>query len=155
MIISDIKQLANLGHLETILRSVLQIDLMNAATGEHLIKERDIFFSRASTSTRTLIDSKPEVHRDYLDIHLVLAGKENIGYQIDAADPHFLTHAPFNNDYELIDHLADEQFVTLTAGQFAVIYPGTWHRPTITFDKPQPLEKIVVKVHKQYLANLK
>ncbi|MGL5336891.1 MAG: YhcH/YjgK/YiaL family protein [Enterovibrio sp.] len=155
MIISDIKQLANLGPLKNILESVLKMDLINLAAKEHLIDGRDLFLSRASTTTRTLLDSKPEVHRDYLDIHLVLSGQENIGYQIAAADPDLLANAVFNNDYELIDHLENEQFVTLTAGQFAIFYPGTWHRPTITFNEPAPLEKIVVKVHKKYLANLK
>lgn len=155
MIISDIKQLDNLSHLKTIFEPILKMDLINLAAGEHLIHGRDLFVSRASITTRHLIDSKPEVHRDYLDIHLVLSGKENIGYQIAPADSHFLANATFNNDYELIDHLTDEQFVTLTPWQFVIFYPGTWHRPTITFDEPAPLEKIVVKVHKQYLATLK
>lgn len=155
MIISDLKQLKNFCHLKTIFEQVLKMDLINLTAGEHLIHGRDLFLSRASVTTRHLSDSKPEVHRDYLDIHLVLSGKENIGYRIAPADPLLLANATFNNDYELIDHLADEQFVTLAPEQFAIFYPGTWHRPTITFDKPAALEKIVIKAHKQYLATLK
>lgn len=151
MIISDINRLDNLPHLRTVFQDVISIDLINLSSGEHLLEGQDLFLNRVSTTSRKMTGSKSEIHRDYIDIHLLLSGKETLGYCVKPATEAFMSNSAFNNDCELVEELVDEQFLTLNEKQFVIFYPGVWHRPMLTIDKISPIEKVVIKIHKNYI----
>ncbi|MFM4749446.1 YhcH/YjgK/YiaL family protein [Aeromonas veronii] len=151
MIVADINHLDNCPHLKTIIQRVIDMDLINLPSGEHLLESRALFINRVSAKSREIAGSKSEIHRDYLDVHLVLSGKETLGYQVCPATEEFMTNNEFTNDCELVETLTGEQFLMIEPSQFVVFYPGIWHRPMLSFGELQQVEKVVIKIQKDYL----
>ena len=96
---------------------------------------------------------RPEAHRAYIDIQIVLSGRERYGVAL-----------PDSGLAAVEDHLADkdiafypptrrEFFVDLEAGQFAVFLPGEFHRPGCAADGEEKILKAVVKVRADKLAS--
>lgn len=85
-----------------------------------------------------------ENHHDYIDIQIVVSGKETLlaGVASDAS-----IAVEYEPDYEL--YYAPECFqnITLESGKFAIFYPGDAHAPGLAFNGvSSPIKKIVVKV---------
>ncbi|HHQ4645951.1 TPA: YhcH/YjgK/YiaL family protein, partial [Aeromonas veronii] len=80
MIVADIEHLNCLPHLKNIIERVISSDLANLSPGEHVIQGKSLYINRVSGKSRHITESKSEIHRDYIDIHLILSGHETIGY---------------------------------------------------------------------------
>lgn len=94
--------------------------------------------------TRTREQLQPEAHRDWLDIQYLHQGRETIGF---AHDDHAPVAMPYDAARDLIFYhdISGESLLYLTAGQFAVFYPGEIHRPGIHAGD-STIRKIVVKI---------
>jgi YhcH/YjgK/YiaL family protein len=105
-----------------------------------------MFFNVVEGETKLLADQKPEFHRQYLDIHLVLEGKEVIGAGVLGL-PLPLSE-PFNEAHDLgfSPAIPGETLIHLQPGELAVIFPGELHRPMSTCTAPAALRKIVAKI---------
>ncbi|EKA6262458.1 YhcH/YjgK/YiaL family protein, partial [Salmonella enterica] len=88
---------------------------------------------------------KAELHKKYIDVQILLSGYEEIGYsnKIDTRIKE-LEHLP--DDIIFPECVANEQFVTLNPGDFALFYPNQIHRPLCTRGKPAPVKKAIVKI---------
>lgn len=88
-----------------------------------------------------------EAHRQYIDIHVLLSGEEQIQYA-PLAD--MTTHTPYvdNDDYALFTQAAGAgvRHLVLVPGFAAVFYPEDAHRPGIIAQAPCAVRKAVVKV---------
>jgi YhcH/YjgK/YiaL family protein len=86
--------------------------------------------------------AKLETHEKYIDIHLVLAGTDTMGWK-----PRSLCREPAGEYDQKADvrFYADEPDIWLPAdsGSFVIFFPEDAHMPQIS---PGPLHKIVVKV---------
>ena len=82
-----------------------------------------------------------EAHKAYLDIHIVLEGKERIGWKSinDCAAPSKAYDE--EGDYMLF-HEEPTSFVDLKPGQFAIVWPEDPHAPLIGEGK---VRKLIVK----------
>lgn len=90
---------------------------------------------------------KTEIHRDYLDIQIVLEGEETFGYSIET--PQALLDKPdYENDVLLFNEVSNESFISLKGGDFIIFYPGESHRPQCATREPMTVRKAVVKVHR-------
>lgn len=97
----------------------------------------------------TLPDDKLffEAHREYLDIHVVLAGEE----RMDIADTAALTldegaSKPENDFYAFCDKAPAHQSVVLKNGDFLVAFPADAHRVKGQVKGPSEVRKIVFKI---------
>ena len=90
-------------------------------------------------------DVRYEAHKEYIDIQIVLSGKETV---LVAYEPDCKVDTPYTPDYALYTpDIFPYQSLTLTEGLFAVFYPLDAHAPGLAFDgKSEPIAKIVVKV---------
>lgn len=114
--------------------------------GRYEIQGNAMFYSVMVGQTRALEEQQPEYHRQYIDIHLVLAGEEIIG-----AGPRGLPleHvSPFDEGKDLgfCRRIGSETLIHLQAGELAIVFPQELHRPMCTLGAPAPLRKIVVKI---------
>jgi len=84
-----------------------------------------------------------EAHRRYLDVQYVAAGLESLGY---APRGSLTVTQPYaaEKDVELL--AGDGDFVTASAGRFAVFFPQDAHMPCLACGKPGQVIKVVVKV---------
>lgn len=84
-----------------------------------------------------------EVHRDYLDIHYCISGKEGIGLaNIDSLIP--TTEYNKEGDYQLLK--GDMNKYILSPGDFCVVFPEDAHAPGMCGGDDNKLKKVVVKV---------
>lgn len=88
-----------------------------------------------------------EAHRDYLDIHVVLAGEE----RMDIADTADLTldaaaSKPENDFYAYSDKDPAHQSIILRQGDFLVAFPADAHRVKGQVSGPCEVRKVVFKI---------
>lgn len=87
-----------------------------------------------------------EAHRAYIDIQLVLSGREAIYWAPLARVPE--VSVPYDHDKDVI--LFEEPDVavalTLEAGDYAVFFPTDAHKPGCVAAQPGHVRKIVMKV---------
>ncbi|MCF7854866.1 MAG: YhcH/YjgK/YiaL family protein [Candidatus Pacebacteria bacterium] len=93
-------------------------------------------------ATRPKTDAKLEVHRRYIDLHYVVAGREGIGWRSlsDCVTP----EAPFDKERDVqLFHDIPDTWVVLQPEHFAVVYPQDAHAPLVgTGD----VHKVVIKI---------
>lgn len=152
MIVSDLNAMTVYPKIAEIIRHIMAMNPIGLLVGEHSIEGRDLFINRVSGTTRLVENSKSEIHKNYIDIHVVLRGQETLGYMVTPATELFMNEQAFTNDCELVEELEGEQFTTITENQFVVFYPGMWHRPMLCTDEPASIEKMVIKVKLDYLT---
>lgn len=116
--------------------------------GKYPIEGDDVFVVLASEVTQLASERKSEIHHDYIDIQLILKGKEVFGVSSHTGEQ-YLGKA-FENDLCFLPQIENESFVTLVEGDFIVFYPGEAHRPLCAYDDtPEPIRKAVVKIHRR------
>ncbi len=121
--------------------------LLKLEEGKHLIKDDgEVYLNRSSYKGKEFKDAKIEGHEKWLDIQLVLSGKENFGY----VDKRKFDDSNITSSYDEVKDKANyegelDAIVMLTSGFFALVYPNDLHKPCIKVDD-NTIEKAVVKV---------
>ena len=84
-----------------------------------------------------------ETHRDYIDVQLLLEGRELVGF---AKKEDLAVTDEYRPDYELYGMVDEFDRVILGKGKFVVIYPNEPHAPGLAAGEPETVRKVVVKV---------
>ncbi|CNF56857.1 YhcH/YjgK/YiaL family protein [Yersinia mollaretii] len=150
MILDELKSAANNPWYPEVIRRTLatisQMDLVNLPAGEQEIEGREIYLNHIIAATKPLYDQAPELHRYYIDIHILLEGNEVIGASPSAQGQRPTMDFDTERDYGLFEGITSETLLTLAPGDIALLFPGELHRPMGTLGEVAPLRKIVVKV---------
>ena len=121
---------------------LLRADLKKLREGKHEIDGRRVFAMISKGPGRRKEEAQLEIHRAYIDIQLVLAGTDTMGWK-----PTLLCTRPAGE----YDAQSDLQFftdppdawTTVNPGAFAVFFPQDAHMPLISNGL---IHKVVVKV---------
>ena len=119
---------------------ILETDLSTLADGRYEVDGENLFYMIQSYETKP--ENAPEAHRKYVDIQCVLSGAEKMG--IGALEGMTETQACDEKDFRLYTGPLD--YITLTPGKFAVLWPQDAHAPAVAVDQPAPVHKIVIKI---------
>lgn len=132
--------------IRKMLATIIESDPYSLPAGHYQVQGKQMFFNVAEGETRPLENQKPEFHRQYLDIHIVLDGNEVIGAGVRGL-PLDLSK-PFNDAHDLgfCAAIPGETLIHLQAGELAIIFPQELHRPMSTCTTPAALRKIVAKI---------
>ena len=107
------------------------------------LKGGDVYATRFTYETVPEDESFFEAHRKYLDIHIMTAGSEGV----EIAPPEVL--AEFDrveaNDFYAYRGQGDYK-LTLTPGNFLVVFPGDAHRIKMRLNEPETVSKVVFKI---------
>lgn len=97
------------------------------------------------SNVKTPEEVRYEAHREYIDIQIVLKGKETI---LVAYEKDMKVDTPYAPDCALyLPDVFPSQNLTIADGFFAVFYPLDAHAPGLAFNgKSEKISKIVVKV---------
>ena len=108
-------------------------------------KEGDLWFYNVGDSATSPREARlTEFHKDYLDIQLVLQGKEIIHYGLECClDEPAVQKKP---DFYILDTPKLTNQVYLQAGDFATFYPGEPHQALCMIQEPAKVRKAVFKV---------
>ena len=148
----------NLAHLERLagqltgpvkkaLELLAERDVTELPVGKTLLAGEDIFASVNVYETEPAADHRPEKHFQYIDIQVLGAGREKIGYTDMENAGEITEDRREPNDVVFYDKVEKENFVQLEKGDFAIFFPWEVHRPNCQFEgKAEKVKKIVVKV---------
>ena len=111
--------------------------------GCHPIDADRLFVNIVEYETTTPEKRFWEAHRDYLDIHVMLRGKEQI-------DLNFIQNMEQKEYVKADDYLPMEgeknASVVLTPGDFLICYPSDGHRTAVSVGQPEKIKKAIFKV---------
>jgi YhcH/YjgK/YiaL family protein len=120
-------------------------DLKTIEDGSYEILGKEIYANVQSLQTKPIEEKKWEVHRKYIDIQLVVSGKEKMGYGI--LDDFREVTVPYSDekDVEFLDG-SEYNFVDVKAGNFVIFYPTDVHAPMLAVDEVEDIKKVIVKI---------
>ena len=147
MVFGNIRDLKDYSYLE---KAVLRCfdyaadnDLLSYEKGSHPIDGDDLFVNIVEYETTTPENRFWEAHRQYLDLHLMLRGPEQI-------DVNFIDNMEQKEFVEKDDFLPLEgepiSHVVLNAGDFLLCYPADAHRTAVQVGDPAPIKKAIFKI---------
>jgi biofilm protein TabA len=115
--------------------------------GRHSLQGEDIYAMIESYETKSPESARPEAHRRYVDIQMLLSGTECIKWW---PTRDLTVVQPFvpENDIAFYDQpKASGIPVELAPGRFAVFFPEDAHMPGLqTVGTPTPVKKVVIKI---------
>jgi YhcH/YjgK/YiaL family protein len=103
----------------------------------------------AEYTTKLQADAKPETHRRFIDIQIVLAGEELIGWYPDGS---LKVSEPYDTErdvefYTQAQVLVRDCLLSMKPGYFTIFYPWDVHMPQVCVDdKPAKVKKLVYKI---------
>ena len=147
MVFGNIRDLKDYSYLEqAVLRCfdyAADNDLLSYEKGSHPIDGDDLFVNIVEYETTTPENRFWEAHRQYLDLHLMLRGPEQI-------DVNFIDNMEQKEFVEKDDFLPLEgdpiSHVVLNAGDFLLCYPADAHRTAVQVGDPAAIKKAIFKI---------
>lgn len=154
MIFDDLENLANYGIFKTdatkkICDFIASLD-GDLEDGKHEIDGDDIYANVQGYTTKDFGSSDLEMHKEYVDIQLLLVGEEAIYY---SPNDNLVETKAYEFDfafYKFNEQIAS--MLNLQVGKFAIFLPFELHMPCIdNLNGKSDVKKVVIKVAKQLL----
>ena len=124
---------------------IASTDWTTMETGIHELDGKDIYVNVMERELKQKSDAKLEVHNEYIDIQVLVTGKEEAFGWSERKDLR-MPQGEFNaeKDIQFVDD-APQTYDTLRPGQFTVLFPEDGHAPMVG---EGTMRKIIVKVRK-------
>lgn len=146
MIVSNLQNSQRIEGLHPLFKVLFEYvkanDLLHAELGRIEVQGDDLFINNVNPKCVAPDKQVLEVHRDYIDVHILLEGVETVGWK--AIEDVTQVEKPYEKegDYALYSDVPTT-FVTLYPGQFMIVYPEDPHAPIIGEGK---IRKLIAKV---------
>lgn len=122
------------------------LDLFGLETGRHDITD-DIYMNVMAPETSAPESKQAELHRQYIDLQVLICGVECIEYGVNYPDLSLYTEYDDKDDYQLTPDIPNKSVVILKPKMFAVFFPYEAHKPCCYVEgKIASLKKLVVKI---------
>lgn len=144
--LKDLKRYKGISkNIDTAIDYILNNDLLALPKGKTLIDGTNVFVNRDTYVAKPLEECFFENHEHYLDLQIVLKGKELFGYT-DISNPTLKVTTPYNQDKDVTKYSVTEQtvFFTLEEG-FALVFNEDIHLAKCKVND-EIVEKAVVKI---------
>ncbi|MCD9261274.1 N-acetylneuraminate anomerase [Citrobacter freundii] len=153
MMSAELRSLPSAG-LHPVLQQALTLavaaNLQEKTPGRYELQGDNIFMNVMQFATQSPEQKKAELHREYIDIQVLLSGEERILFGMtDSARQCEEMHV--EDDYQLCSQIADEQAMVLKPGRFVIFMPGEPHKPGCVVKAPMDIKKVVIKVRASLL----
>lgn len=147
MILANIQKLERYNgihsNLDIAIQYVLRNNLNDLVLGKTQILNDDVFVNIFEYQADNQVGDFFEGHKQYLDIHIVLKGKEKIaGLDIDKAT--LRSEFDIENDFGIYDGVAEYE-VLLENDLCLIVFPEDLHEPKVRVND-EIVRKAVVKV---------
>lgn len=117
-------------------------DLLNVPLGRIVLDGDNLFINNVNPECLSKEKQVLELHHDYIDVHILLTGKETIGWKsIETLEKEI---KPYSKEEEcaLFDD-TPTTYVDLVPGEFVIVFPEDPHAPVIGEGK---IRKLIGKV---------
>lgn len=155
MIVSNLQNSERIESLHPLFKQLFDYvkthDLLHTECGRIELAGDDLFINNVNPTCVSASDQVLEVHRDYIDVHILLEGKERIGWKAieDVTD---LKQAYQKEGDCALYSDTPTSFVDLLPGQFLIVFPEDPHAPVIGEGK---IRKLIGKVRCKHSINYK
>lgn len=121
-------------------------DLKEYDTGSHKIDGDRLFVNIVQYKTTSAEERFWEAHKDYLDIHVMLCGQE----QIDTCFIHNMKIGEYVKEEDFLPMEGEKNAsVILKPGDFLLCYPQDGHRTAVAVSQPEDIKKAIFKLRIQ------
>jgi YhcH/YjgK/YiaL family protein len=117
-------------------------DLSALTTGIHQIIGQNLFVIVEETQGRSRTEAKLECHRKYIDIQLVLAGTDEMGWKPLANCHQPVSEYKEEHDIRFFNDVADS-WISTPANTFCIFFPDDAHAPLVSKGK---IRKLIFKI---------
>ena len=117
--------------------------LENLEVGRHELDGDSVYVSVQEYTTKLESTAKPEDHKKYIDVQIVISGCEKIGYCPVTATKQYSFYEE-DKDIEFLN--GEVEFLTATPDKFFIFYPQDAHMPSIALGEQAVVKKAVFKV---------
>lgn len=100
-------------------------------------------------NTHAADPDKLEIHREFLDLHLVLEGRETVYYRPVSGLTETRAYNPESDIAFFRSEPEAETALELLPGRFAIFFPGEGHRPDCGPADSEVI-KVMIKIHRSY-----
>ena len=118
----------------------------NEAVGRHEIAGDEIYAMVQKYTTEPMENMVFEVHRRYIDVQYVHAGRETVLYAPLSAMRKAMLAYDEAKDAALFELVPDTTHLRLSDGCFAILFPEDAHAPCMVWGKTEVIVKVVIKV---------
>lgn len=146
MIVSNLQNSRRVESLHPLFKTLFDYvkshDLLHADLGRIELKGDELFINNVNPECLPADKQVLELHRDYIDVHILLEGAERIGWK--AIEDLTTEVKPYEKEGDCALYSdVPTAFVDLLPGQFAIVYPEDPHAPIIGMGK---IRKLIGKV---------
>lgn len=132
--------------LKTAVEHLRNTDFLALQPGNYELQGRDIYVQVIDMTTKHFAETRPEVHRQYIDVQFLCRGAEKIGVASDTGENKMAEDLLAQRDLLFYEDMQNESTLTMTPGSFAVFFPSDVHRPGCASMEPSAIRKVVIKV---------
>jgi YhcH/YjgK/YiaL family protein len=118
-------------------------DFSSVENGKYPIDGEQVFAIVTTIEPANLADIRFEVHRTYIDCHIVLAGVETVAYAPLAELAPEIDYTRESDCQFLTGH---GQLLTVESGHFWIALPTDAHWSAIQTGQSNPVRKVIVKL---------
>lgn len=146
MIVSNLQNSRRVEGLHPLFKTLFDYvkshDLLHTDLGRIEIEGDDLFINNVNPECVAAEKQVLELHRRYIDVHILLEGAERIGWK--AIEDLTAEAKPYEEEGDCALYSdAPTAFVDLLPGQFLIVYPEDPHAPVIGEGK---IRKLIAKV---------
>ena len=138
--------------LQTAVKHLQATDFAALPAGNYDLQGKDIYVQVIDLTTKPVEETRPEVHRKYIDVQFLCRGRERIGVAEDTGRNAVAEDAMVERDIRFYEGMENESTLEMVPGSFAVFFPYDAHRPGCQAGKPDAIRKVVIKVAVALLA---
>jgi biofilm protein TabA len=127
-------------------RAIEIAQILWASPNEKLVVDNETMYIVVNSYTTKSPEDVPfEAHRKYIDVQILLSGRERI--EVARQENLTLLHEYDENiDAMFYAPPAVSTSILLEPGQFVVLFPHDAHRPGLFVDAPVDVQKLVIKI---------
>lgn len=105
------------------------------------------FAAVSSYETKKRSEACYEAHKKFIDVQLMLQGREIIGIEhIDVMHKYECIKPFEDGDLELFAYNNEGYDNVIAEGEFVILYPEDGHMPGVCIGKPEKVQKVVFKI---------
>lgn len=134
------------------IEALQKLDLAALDAGRYELEGDQLFYLIQDVETRSFDESKSEAHHNYADIQIPLTGAERYGFSLPQVGLSATEDRLASGDIAFYPAPANEFFMDIEPGAFAVFMPKELHRPCLAINEKAKIRKAVVKVHASLLG---
>lgn len=130
-------------NMATAIDFISSTDLATLSNGRTEVDGENVFALAFGYETKSLADAKWEAHKKYIDLHILLSGKEKIGY---TRVEDLIISENYKDETDCMFLKGEGQFVELGNDHFVIFWPGEAHMPGVMVSNSEKVKKVVIKI---------